>query len=104
MHTGTGALSTLAASHVLLIKPSSLGDVVQTLPVLGALRHRFPRAQVTWLVAASCRDIVSGHPDLDEVIERSDRIAVFSGGVMSRIVEAKETTVEELGHLIGGEA
>ena len=42
--------------------------------------------------------------DLDEVIERSDRIAVFFGGRMSRIVEANETSVEELGHLIGGEA
>lgn len=42
--------------------------------------------------------------DLDEVIERSDRIAVFSGGVMSRIVDAKTTSVEELGHLIGGQA
>jgi ABC-type uncharacterized transport system ATPase subunit len=40
--------------------------------------------------------------DLDEITERSDRIAVFSGGVMSRIVEAKDTNVEELGHLIGG--
>jgi len=42
--------------------------------------------------------------DLDEIVERSDRIAVFSGGVMSRVVNAKETTVDELGHLIGGRA
>jgi simple sugar transport system ATP-binding protein len=41
--------------------------------------------------------------DLDEVIERSDRIAVFSGGKMSRVVDAGETSVEELGHLIGGQ-
>ena len=41
--------------------------------------------------------------DLDEIIERSDRIAVFSGGVMSRVVDAKETSVDELGHLIGGQ-
>lgn len=41
--------------------------------------------------------------DLDEVIDRSDRIAVFFGGRMSRIVNAGETSVEELGHLIGGE-
>jgi general nucleoside transport system ATP-binding protein len=41
--------------------------------------------------------------DLDELREHSDRIAVFSGGVMQRIVRAGETTVEELGHLIGGE-
>ncbi|KPL06895.1 hypothetical protein AMJ86_06665 [bacterium SM23_57] len=42
-------------------------------------------------------------PDLDEIIERSDRIAVFSGGVMSRIVDAKTTSAEELGHFIGGQ-
>lgn len=41
--------------------------------------------------------------DLDEVIDRSDRIAVFFGGRMSRIVDARQTSVEELGHLIGGE-
>jgi len=42
--------------------------------------------------------------DLDEVVERSDRIAVFFGGRMSRIVKASETSVEELGHLIGGQS
>ncbi len=41
--------------------------------------------------------------DLDEVVDRSDRIAVFSGGKMSRIVDASETSVDELGHLIGGQ-
>jgi len=46
--------------------------------------------------------IVFMSADLDELIERSDRIAAFSGGVMSRIVDAAETTAEELGYLIGG--
>jgi general nucleoside transport system ATP-binding protein len=41
--------------------------------------------------------------DLDEVIDRSDRIAVFSGGKMSRIVHARQTSVDELGHMIGGQ-
>lgn len=41
--------------------------------------------------------------DLDEIIERSDRIAVFSGGVMSRILDASKTSAEEVGHLIGGQ-
>jgi simple sugar transport system ATP-binding protein len=41
--------------------------------------------------------------DLDEVIARSDRIAVFSGGRMSRVVEASKTDADELGHLIGGQ-
>ena len=42
--------------------------------------------------------------DLDEIIERSDRIAVFSGGVMSRVVDAAETSADELGQMIGGRA
>lgn len=41
--------------------------------------------------------------DLDEVVARSDRIAVFSGGRMSRVVEASKTDADELGHLIGGQ-
>lgn len=41
--------------------------------------------------------------DLDEIIERSDRIAVFFSGQMSRIVDAAHTNVDELGHLIGGQ-
>jgi simple sugar transport system ATP-binding protein len=41
--------------------------------------------------------------DLDEIVGRSDRIAVFSGGRMSRIVDAAHTSAEELGHLIGGQ-
>jgi simple sugar transport system ATP-binding protein len=40
--------------------------------------------------------------DLDELLERSDRIAVFSGGLMSQVLDARQTSVDELGHLIGG--
>lgn len=40
--------------------------------------------------------------DLDELVENSDRIVVFSGGVMSSPVRADEITCEELGYLIGG--
>lgn len=47
--------------------------------------------------------IVFMSADLDEIIERSDRIAVFSGGKMSHVVEANKTDVDECGHLIGGQ-
>jgi ABC-type uncharacterized transport system ATPase subunit len=42
--------------------------------------------------------------DLDEIIDRSDRIAVFFNGKMSRILNAHETSIDEIGHLIGGQA
>lgn len=40
--------------------------------------------------------------DLDELVHNSDRIVVFSGGVMSAPVSASDVTCEELGFLIGG--
>jgi len=40
--------------------------------------------------------------DLDELLERSDRIVVFSGGAMAPPIDAATTSVEELGYLIGG--
>jgi ABC-type uncharacterized transport system ATPase subunit len=40
--------------------------------------------------------------DLDELLERSDRIVVFYNGRMSEPLEACDTTVEQLGYLIAG--
>jgi lipopolysaccharide heptosyltransferase I len=54
--------------RILLIKPSSLGDVTHTLPVLHLLRRRYPDAKISWLVAPYCSGLLEGHPDLDEVI------------------------------------
>lgn len=55
-------------ARVLIIKPSSLGDVVQALPVLTALKEAHPQSHVAWLVARPFADLLEGHPRLDEVI------------------------------------
>lgn len=54
--------------RILLIKPSSLGDVVHALPVLHGLRQRYPKARISWLLASSLADLLAGQPDLDEII------------------------------------
>ncbi|MBN2471176.1 MAG: ATP-binding cassette domain-containing protein [Anaerolineae bacterium] len=41
--------------------------------------------------------------DLEEIVTYSDRILVFYAGQVTEIPDAKATTVEELGHLIGGQ-
>lgn len=58
--------------RILIIKPSSFGDVIHALPVLNGLRHRYPAARISWLVANSCAGLLEGHPALDEII-RFDR-------------------------------
>ncbi len=36
--------------RILIIKPSSLGDVVHALPTVNLVRRRFPDATITWLI------------------------------------------------------
>jgi len=54
--------------RILIIKPSSFGDVIHALPVLNGLRQRYPRSHVAWLVSTACAGLLEGHPQLDEVI------------------------------------
>ncbi len=67
---GAGRLCEMSAGveRILLVKLSSIGDVVQALPVAGALRHRFPRSHIAWAVGPAAADIVTGNPHLDEVL------------------------------------
>ncbi len=53
---------------ILLIKPSSLGDIVMALPALSALRRSFPQARISWLVRPEFAPLLEGHPHLDEII------------------------------------
>ncbi|HEV2282453.1 MAG TPA: ATP-binding cassette domain-containing protein [bacterium] len=46
--------------------------------------------------------IVFSSSDLDELLDRGDRIVVFSGGRVSVPIDARRATVEQLGELIGG--
>lgn len=54
--------------RILLIKPSSLGDVVHAIPAFNLLRRRFPNARISWLIAPACAGIIDGLPGLDELI------------------------------------
>ncbi len=61
-------LTTWEAKRICLIKPSALGDIVQTLPLLPILRERFPNAQISWVAGSQFADLLSEHPYLDAVI------------------------------------
>lgn len=68
--------------NILIVKLSSLGDVVHTLPALNAVRSHYPRAHISWLVEASAKEIVEGHCALDRVLvwRRRDFEAAFKSG------------------------
>jgi lipopolysaccharide heptosyltransferase I len=54
--------------RVLVVKPSSIGDVVHALPVLMALRIGRPAWRITWLVEEEAADLLRDHPLLDGLI------------------------------------
>jgi len=53
---------------IAIVKLSAIGDVVHALPVSAALRERFPKAHLSWIVQGKNREILEGNPDLDEII------------------------------------
>ncbi|MCH7961628.1 MAG: glycosyltransferase family 9 protein [Planctomycetes bacterium] len=54
--------------RILIIRPSALGDVCRTVPVLVSLRRAYPSATIDWLVQDSFMDAVRSHPDLTEAV------------------------------------
>ena len=54
--------------RILLVKTSSLGDVVHNLPVISDLRRSFPDAQIDWCVEENFSDIPRLHPAVNDVI------------------------------------
>lgn len=46
----------------------SLGDVLRTTPILGALREKYPCSHITWLVDAHAEALLDKNPLIDQVI------------------------------------
>ena len=61
-------LADRAFERILLIKPSSPGDIIHAVPVLHGLRKRYPTAQIDWLIGLAFVDLISGDPALSEVV------------------------------------
>src|SRR5690349_5667997 len=51
-------------SQILLVKTSSLGDVVHNLPVVSDIRRHFPDAQIDWVLEQGFAFIARMHPAL----------------------------------------
>ncbi|MDR0666157.1 MAG: hypothetical protein LBF71_01980, partial [Campylobacteraceae bacterium] len=54
--------------NILIIKMSSLGDILHTLPSAAALRSHFKNAKISWLVHPGFADFIPKGHVIDEVI------------------------------------
>jgi heptosyltransferase I len=58
----------MKAMKILFIKLSAIGDVVQTLPALEAIKIRYPESEITWVVEEAAAGILEGHPLIDRLL------------------------------------
>jgi lipopolysaccharide heptosyltransferase I len=54
--------------RILIVRPSALGDVCRTVPVLASLQRAYPQAEIDWVVRDSFRPAIEAHPDLHKAI------------------------------------
>jgi heptosyltransferase-1 len=52
---------------ILIIKPSSLGDIVHTLPAVSAIRDAHPRAIITWIINPEFVPLLRGNADVNHI-------------------------------------
>ncbi len=79
--------------RILFIKLSAIGDVVQTLPALEAIRRLFPDAEITWVVEEAAAGILEGHPLID-------RLLVSRRKAWIAMMKRPSTFMEGLRHMI----
>jgi len=53
---------------ILILKPSSLGDVIQALPVLRLLKLHFRDAEIFWWIDSALAPLIEGDPDLAGIV------------------------------------
>ena len=53
---------------ILILKPSSLGDVIQALPVLRLLKRHLPASEIYWWIDSQFAPLLEGDPDLTGVV------------------------------------
>ncbi|MBI3592158.1 MAG: lipopolysaccharide heptosyltransferase I [Nitrospirae bacterium] len=52
---------------LLIIKPSSLGDIVHSLPFLDVMKDSFPKAEIHWIIAKGLEGLLEDHPMVNKL-------------------------------------
>ena len=72
-------------NKILIIRLSSIGDVINSMPVARALKNEYKDAKISWLVSPPCDEALRLCPDIDEIIvwdRRPFDIAVKNRNIM----------------------
>ena len=62
---------------ILVVRFSSIGDIVLTTPVLRALRKRWPDAKITYLTKEPFAPLIANNPNIDRVVTIPSKAGAF---------------------------
>jgi lipopolysaccharide heptosyltransferase I len=79
--------------RILLIKPSAVGDVIHTIPVLAKLRTRYPEARIDWLLTPVIAELIQHHPALSNVVLFERRLYARSWRSCRALVELSRLVI-----------
>lgn len=83
--------------NILVVKMSSMGDVLHALPAICLLRDRFPAARISWLIDHRFASLVTGHPAVDEFLLAPTPPWIERLGPMAHIARGAHHLAKALG-------
>jgi lipopolysaccharide heptosyltransferase I len=81
--------------RILIVKLSSIGDIVHTLPAAAAIRKALPESEISWVVERRAAEILRDNPILDRLIE-VDTKALRRGLVSGETLRAPRQQLRQL--------
>lgn len=75
---------------ILIVKLSSIGDVIHTLPVLPAIRRALPNSQISWVVERRAAEILRDNPLLANLIEVDTKKIRNEPNLWNKLINARE--------------
>jgi heptosyltransferase-1 len=106
----------MGAQRILVVRLSSMGDVIHALPAVASLKHGFPQSQISWVIRTRWAPLLEGNPFVDEVIpfernatgiaalwrklraEHFDLAVDFQGLIQSALIAAAARPEKMVGH------
>jgi heptosyltransferase-1 len=105
----------MAEFRILIIRLSSMGDVIHTLPAAASLKHSFPHSSLCWIVRERWSPLLHGNPFVNRILgvergvgglmrvvqalrrERFDLVVDFQGLIQSALVAASARSPRKVG-------
>ncbi len=74
-------------SRIAIVKLSSLGDIIHTLPALSLIRSEYPTSSVTWFADPAGAALLTNFSGVDDIVT----VDLKSGGLLKKIGNLKKT-------------